>query len=222
MVDGLPVRIDDYEAFAGSLANLRMQLQTLKRELEHVLGDLDPLTGAYNRISMLTWLREQQALVRRGILPCGVAMLDLDHFKSVNDHYGHPVGDQVLRHASAYLLEHLRPYDRLFRYGGEELLCTPDTDLYTCHALVDRLGRAWRIPPSPTGTTSSSAASPAASRCWSGTFPSSRPSNGRIRRCTPPSTRAATGPTPGTPPWARAGYKQTLVTPSSGPAGPPA
>jgi len=140
MVDGLPVRIDDYEAFAGSLANLRMQLQTLKRELEHVLGDLDPLTGAYNRISMLTWLREQQALVRRGILPCGVAMLDLDHFKSVNDQYGHPVGDQVLRHASAYLLEHLRPYDRLFRYGGEEfLLCTPDTDLYTCHALVDRL-----------------------------------------------------------------------------------
>ena len=140
MVDGAPVRIDDYEAFAGSLANLRRQLQTLKRELEHVLGDLDPLTGAYNRISMLTWLREQQALVKRGVMSCGVAMLDLDHFKSVNDQYGHPVGDQVLRHASAYLLEHLRPYDRLFRYGGEEfLLCTPDTNLYTCHALVDRL-----------------------------------------------------------------------------------
>lgn len=140
MAEGLPVRVDDYEAFAASLANLRMQLLTLKRELEHVLGDLDPLTGAYNRLSMLTWLREQQALVRRGILPCGVAMLDLDHFKAVNDHYGHPVGDQILRHASTYLLGHLRPYDRLFRYGGEEfLLCTPDTDLYTCHALVDRL-----------------------------------------------------------------------------------
>jgi diguanylate cyclase (GGDEF)-like protein len=140
MADGVLVRVDDYQAFAASLANLRMQIHTLKRELENVLGDLDPLTGAYNRISMLTWLREQQALVRRGILPCGVAMLDLDHFKAVNDQFGHLVGDQVLRHASTYLLDHLRPYDRLFRYGGEEfLLCTPDTDLYTCHALVDRL-----------------------------------------------------------------------------------
>jgi diguanylate cyclase (GGDEF)-like protein len=140
MADGIPVRIDDYEAFAGSLANLRMQLLTLKRELEGVLGDLDPLTGAYNRISLLTWLREQQALVKRGILPCGVAMLDLDHFKSINDRFGHLVGDQVLKHASTYLLDHLRPYDRIFRYGGEEfLLCTPDTDLYTCHALIDRL-----------------------------------------------------------------------------------
>lgn len=140
MEAGKPLQVEDYEAFAASLANLRMQLLSLKRELSAALGDLDPLTGAYNRIGMLTWLREQHELVRRNILTCGLTMIDLDDFKSINDTYGHMVGDQVLAHSSAYLIEHSRPYDKLFRYGGEEfLLCTPDTDTETCRTLVDRL-----------------------------------------------------------------------------------
>lgn len=140
MDQGQTVQVGEYEAFARSLTDLHAQFQTLKREMERAIGNLDPLTGAYNRISKLTWLREQQELVRRSILACGLAMIDLDHFKSVNDRYGHPAGDQVLMHASSYLIEHVRPYDRVFRYGGEEfLLCIPDADLGTCHALVDRL-----------------------------------------------------------------------------------
>lgn len=140
MEAGRPLRVEDYEAFAASLANLRIQLMSLKRELNTALGDLDPLTGAYSRISMLTWLREQQELVRRNILSCGLTMIDLDDFKAINDTYGHLVGDQVLAQSSAYLLEHIRPYDKLFRYGGEEfLLCTPDTDVETCRTMVDRL-----------------------------------------------------------------------------------
>lgn len=140
MAEGREVDLNGYESFAQSLTDLHAEFQTLKRELEHAIGDLDPLTGAYNRVGMLPWLREQQEMVRRNILSCGVAMVDLDHFKSVNDRYGHLVGDRVLLHASRFLLEHVRPYDRVFRYGGEEfVLGFPDADLATCHTLVDRL-----------------------------------------------------------------------------------
>jgi diguanylate cyclase (GGDEF)-like protein len=140
MAAGKQLRVEDYEAFAASLANLRLQLQSLDRELHNALGDLDPLTGAYNRISMLTWLREQQELVRRNVLSCGLTMIDLDYFKSINDTYGHPLGDRVLAHTAAYLIGHIRPYDKLFRYGGEEfLLCIADADIETCRVLVDRL-----------------------------------------------------------------------------------
>jgi diguanylate cyclase len=140
MEDGKPILVEDYDAFATSLANLHIQLQTLIHELRKALGDLDPLTGAFNRIGMLTWLREQQELVRRNVFSCGLAMIDLDYFKFVNDTYGHMVGDRVLAHSAAYLIEHIRPYDRLFRYGGEEfLLCISDSDTETCRTLVDRL-----------------------------------------------------------------------------------
>lgn len=140
LADDKAVRIDDYEAFSNALANLRLQLQSFRRELENALGDLDPLTGAFARIGMLTWLRQQHELVRRGVLSCGVAMMDLDDFKSVNDTFGHQVGDRILAHCASFLIGHIRPYDRLFRYGGDEfLMCLPDTDAESCRVLVDRL-----------------------------------------------------------------------------------
>lgn len=136
MQAGAPIRSEDYDGFAHPLAKFRLQLDTLKRELERALGNLDPLTGAHSRIGMFTWLEEQRELVKRGVLSCGLSMIDLDLFKSINDTYGHLAGDQVLAHAAHYFMEHIRPYDRLYRYGGEEL---PDTDLATCHELVNRL-----------------------------------------------------------------------------------
>jgi len=89
---------------------------------------------------MLTKLREERELVSRGVHGCAVVMMDLDLFKAVNDQYGHGVGDRVLVDFAHYVTAHLRPYDKVFRYGGEEfLICLPDADLDTGHEIVDRL-----------------------------------------------------------------------------------
>jgi diguanylate cyclase len=78
--------------------------------------------------------------VKRNARPCAIAMMDLDRFKSINDTYGHSVGDRVLTGSARYVMTHLRPYDKIFRYGGEEfLICLPDTDLQTGLDLIDRL-----------------------------------------------------------------------------------
>ena len=124
------VAAHDYEQFDNLRDRLVLQMESLQREMENLLLTQDPLTGAFNRIDIFTRLREQQALVQRGVQACCIAMIDLDHFKAVNDTYGHIMGDKALQAVAQYLISHLRPYDRLFRYGGEEfLLCLPDTDL---------------------------------------------------------------------------------------------
>jgi diguanylate cyclase (GGDEF)-like protein len=134
------VSADAYDHFTRRMAKFRLELETLKRELETALGNLDPLTGANNRIGMLTWLRDQQEMVRRDVLSCSLAMIDLDFFKSVNDRFGHMAGDFVLMGVARYMLEHIRPYDKLYRYGGEEfLLCMQGLGLGASYTLVDRL-----------------------------------------------------------------------------------
>ena len=67
-------------------------------------------------------MREQQELVNRHVQSGYIAMMDLDRFKAVNDLHGHLAGDRVLVESVHYLLKHLRPYDKVFRYGGEEFL----------------------------------------------------------------------------------------------------
>ena len=137
---GQPVSAVDFDAFARALESLRLQIFTLRGDMENALYSLDELTGAGNRLGMLGVLREQQALVDRAVQVCCVVMMDIDHFKRVNDTWGHLAGDRVLAATAQYLIGNLRPYDKLFRYGGEEfLLCLPNTDLATGHALVERL-----------------------------------------------------------------------------------
>jgi diguanylate cyclase (GGDEF)-like protein len=89
---------------------------------------------------MLSDLREQHVLVRRGLQECAVAMIDIDHFKDVNDNYGHAMGDAVLRSIAHRLQANIRAYDRLYRYGGEEfLLCIPQASLIIAGGLAERL-----------------------------------------------------------------------------------
>jgi len=137
---GRSVSVADFDAFARTLESLRLEIFSLRRDLENALYSLDELTGAGNRIGMLGALRDQQALVDRGVQSCCVVMSDIDHFKRVNDTWGHPAGDRVLAATARQLMSQLRPYDKLFRYGGEEfLLSLPDTDLATGHTLAERL-----------------------------------------------------------------------------------
>jgi len=120
--DGAPIKVHEYELFTSALKTLRLEGATLKRELEDMLSHIDPLTGANSRTLLLTVLREQHSLVKRKVMTCNLAMMDLDHFKTINDTYGHQAGDRVLTTCAQYLIQHLRPYDKVFRYGGEEFV----------------------------------------------------------------------------------------------------
>jgi diguanylate cyclase (GGDEF)-like protein len=77
-------------------------------------------------------------------------MMDVDHFKAVNDTYGHGAGDQALAASTRYVMAHLRPYDKLFRYGGEEfLLSMPNTDATTGYEVVERVRQGLAALPIP-------------------------------------------------------------------------
>ncbi|MHB1947582.1 MAG: diguanylate cyclase [Gammaproteobacteria bacterium] len=137
---GIAISPLEFDNFANALERLRLEIFTLKNELETLLYNHDPLTMAITRISMLPILREQQALVTRQSQPCCIAMMDLDLFKKVNDRYGHPAGDKALATLAHNISKHLRPYDKLFRYGGEEfLLCIPQIDLNQGYEMIERL-----------------------------------------------------------------------------------
>lgn len=94
----------------------------LEHEQLQKLAALDPLTGILNRrFGMVRLHEEYSRSVRRGI-PLGVLMFDIDHFKQVNDTYGHVVGDRVLRNITSMIRQGIREGDILLRYGGEEFM----------------------------------------------------------------------------------------------------
>lgn len=130
----------DYDNFSNALERMRLEISALVRELENLLYNHDALTGAITRFGILPAFREQHAMVMRGVQSCGIVMVDLDHFKKINDLRGHLAGDRVLTASVRYMIEHLRPYDKIFRYGGEEfLILMQHTELAVCHGLVERL-----------------------------------------------------------------------------------
>jgi diguanylate cyclase (GGDEF)-like protein len=107
------------------------------------LAALDPLTGIYNRRFGLGRLHEEFGRAVRMSSPLGVLMLDIDHFKNVNDTYGHLVGDRVLKSVCAIVRSCLREGDVLLRYGGEELLAVmPAASASDLHQMGERLRRA--------------------------------------------------------------------------------
>jgi len=137
---GNPVATLDFDNFTNALERLRLEILSLERELEDSLFNRDSLTGAITRFGILPTLREQQELVKRHAQLSYITMMDLDNFKAVNDLHGHHAGDCVLSASVRYLIKNLRPYDKVFRYGGEEfLICMPYTDLTPVHDRIDEL-----------------------------------------------------------------------------------
>ncbi len=114
--DGIAL-LEQFRADLGLAVNNALAHDRLER-----LAAVDPLTDAYNRRFGLARLREEFSRAVRAESPLGLLMLDLDHFKAVNDTYGHLVGDRVLRAVAAACRRVVREGDVLIRYGGEEFL----------------------------------------------------------------------------------------------------
>ncbi len=110
------------------------------------LGELaitDALTRTRNRRGITIAALESMAQAERYSHPLSVAMVDIDHFKEVNDTYGHKAGDRVLEAVASILVEHLRMPDKVGRYGGEEfLLVFPETDLDRTNKIAERIRAA--------------------------------------------------------------------------------
>jgi diguanylate cyclase (GGDEF)-like protein len=121
---------------------LRETNARLLRELE-ALTRTDALTGALNRRAFDEALRQEALRAQRYDLPLSVLMIDVDHFKSVNDTHGHPGGDEVLRNVAARVKAELRLTDELYRYGGEEFaVILPHTSAEGALEVGERLVRA--------------------------------------------------------------------------------
>jgi two-component system, cell cycle response regulator len=134
LVEGMDAGADDYLTKPFNTHELRVRLRAGRRILdlqEQLLqaqealreqATHDGLTGLWNRTSILEILQREAARAVREDAPLAVLMVDLDYFKKINDTYGHLAGDGVLRETARRLLENVRTYDAIGRYGGEEFL----------------------------------------------------------------------------------------------------
>jgi two-component system, cell cycle response regulator len=137
-----PFESEELLARVGSAAHVKLlqdQLRERNEELDRV-SRTDPLTGLYNRRHLDQELARTQSEARRRGEPMSVLMLDIDHFKRVNDTHGHPAGDLVLQAFARRLQDTLRAGDIAGRWGGEEfLLILPRTDLDGAREVGERL-----------------------------------------------------------------------------------
>lgn len=152
LIDGRWLLVSEQVYESGYLvlhcADISLQKKTerdLKEAVEKIerLAQTDELTGMPNRRHILNRLNDEFLRARRYRHPFCLSIIDIDHFKLVNDKYGHPVGDEVLRHLSAFLQSHLRSQDMVGRLGGEEfVILFPETEAAAAMLVLSRIREA--------------------------------------------------------------------------------
>ncbi|OSQ46839.1 diguanylate cyclase [Thalassospira alkalitolerans] len=152
LLDGYDIDGDvdeaEFEMMSLRAESFFAQLRRLERAFRTARSDVDPLTGTYNRQTMLGDLSNERERSVRTDTPTAIALVDLDHFKLVNDTYGHQSGDLVLQSVAGILQSHVRPFDKVYRYGGEEfLICLPNADMKQCARVLERLRRVIEASP---------------------------------------------------------------------------
>ncbi|BCJ77318.1 serine/threonine protein kinase [Catellatospora sp. IY07-71] len=141
----LAVSLDNATVYASlerKVARRTEELTAANRRLE-LLSTTDALTGLANRRRLEEMLQEEWTQARRTGRPIALAMVDIDHFKLYNDHYGHPTGDDCLQRVAAELTRNLRAGDLVARYGGEEFaVVMPGLDVTSATRAAERLREA--------------------------------------------------------------------------------
>ena len=139
-------RTDDLQREKAELLRAREQM---RHYAEH-----DDLTGLWNHRIIIERLRGEVDRSRRETVPLSLILVDLDHFKEINDTHGHPCGDLALKEIGAVFLRSVRSYDWVGRYGGEEfLLILPGTNLANAQVRAEHLRLAVQLAPIESGTT---------------------------------------------------------------------
>jgi len=130
----------EYETFRRTDLRSLYYIDRLRQQSAYSIAYQDPLTGLLTRAAMDSYLLEEESRAKRTKRTFSIALLDLDHFKKINDTYGHPAGDEVLTKIAGLLDESIRPYDEGFRYGGEEfLVLLPEADKNAAVEAMERL-----------------------------------------------------------------------------------
>ena len=166
LLNGLESGADDYIAKPFDPPELHARLQIGRRILDlqdkllaasdelRFRATHDTLTGVSNRAAILEILRREQSRQQREAGSFGVILVDIDHFKEVNDVHGHLWGDTVLQEAANIMQASVRPYDVVGRYGGEEfLIVVPHSDASSALIVAERIRKAIaaKTIPSPKG-----------------------------------------------------------------------
>lgn len=135
-----PVASGDYDEFIETAIRFKNVLRTLQFKIVNDVCLVDHLTGAWNRGALLQRLAEEfERRTREGGTSC-LCMMDLDHFKNINDLHGHSAGDEVLRRVVEIAKQGLRKYDSIIRYGGEEfLLCLTNISMDEATTVLERI-----------------------------------------------------------------------------------
>lgn len=138
--EGQPVARKDYDAVIAKYDELMQGLRRLERAFSVAASGLDPLTGLRSRTGLLEDLNRDYNRFSRSGKPFCLAIMDIDHFKAINDTHGHDAGDRVLASVADHISQGVRSFDDVYRLGGEEfLLCLKDADISVGHSVVDRL-----------------------------------------------------------------------------------
>jgi diguanylate cyclase (GGDEF)-like protein len=160
VVEGMDAGADDYLSKPFDARELKARLRAGRRILA-LQGALisardalrfqathDPLTGLWNRLAAVDTLWRELARGKREKTPVGVILGDLDHFKNINDTYGHLTGDAALREVARRMRAGVREYDTVARYGGEEfLLVLPGCDMRSALRRAEKLREAFEREP---------------------------------------------------------------------------
>lgn len=135
---------------SGETCQLTKEFEQLKQEVERLSGlvSSDPLTGLFNYRHFSHELEQEIERSQRTLQPTSLIMLDVDHFKKVNDQWGHEIGNQALKLIAACIIKNIRKLDIACRYGGEEFsIILPSSDITTSARVAERIRQSIETTP---------------------------------------------------------------------------